>query len=148
MALKVGDEAPDFKLTDQDGKEVNLKSLKGSPIILYFYPKDDTPGCTKEACGFRDAFPEIRSKGAVVLGVSLDDVYSHKKFAEKYNLPFQLLSDKDKQVSRSYGVLGVGGRRARRVTFIIDKEGRIRHIFKKVNVEQHPKEVLEILSKL
>lgn len=148
MALKVGDEAPDFTLPDQEGKMVNLKSLRGSPVVLYFYPKDDTPGCTKEACGFRDVFSEIRAKGGVVLGVSLDSVDSHKKFAEKYHLPFTLLSDGDKWVSRAYGVLGVGGTRARRVTLIIDREGRIRHIFKKVNVEQHPKEVLNILANL
>lgn len=89
MALKEGDEAPGFKLLDQDGKEVNLKSFKGAPVILYL--KDDTPECTKEACGFRDAFTQIKDKGTVVLGVSLDDVQSHKKFAEKYNLPFKLL---------------------------------------------------------
>ena len=144
----MGDEALDFTLPDQEGRMVNLKSFRGSPVVLYFYPKDDTPGCTKEACGFRDAFTEIRAKGGVVLGVSVDSVDSHKKFAEKYHLPFTLLSDRDKQVSRAYGALGVGGKRARRVTFIIDREGRIRYIFKKVDVEQHPKEVLDILANL
>lgn len=108
MALKVGDEAPDSTLPDQEGRMVNLRGFRGSPVVLYFYPKDDTPGCTKEACGFRDVFSEIRAKGGVVLGVSLDGVESHKKFAEKYHLPFTLLSDRKKEVSRAYGVLAVG----------------------------------------
>jgi len=145
--LKVGDTAPDFSLSDEHGLPVNLRDYLGKKIVvLYFYPKDFTPGCTAEACSFRDDYKPIQDKGAVVIGVSLDSVESHSKFSEKYNLPFAILSDQNKEVAKAYGVLGVGGFLAKRVTFIINKEGKITHIFPKVDVKRHSEEVLEALE--
>lgn len=147
--LKVGDTAPDFSLLDERGLPVSLKNYLGKKVVvLYFYPKDFTPGCTAEACSFRDDYKPIQDKGAVVIGVSLDSVESHLKFSEKYMLPFTILSDHKKEVAKAYGVLGVGGFLAKRVTFIINKDGKITHVFTKVDVKQHSEEVLKALEEL
>jgi len=147
--LKEGDVAPDFTSRDAHGNAVRLSDLRGRNVVLYFYPKDDTPGCTKEACSFRDSSDVYEREGIKVLGVSLDDEQSHRAFAEKYNLPFTLLADTDRSVSEAYGVYGEQRRGDKtytgvaRKTFLIDKEGRIKKVFDKVNVEQHADEVLE-----
>jgi len=147
--LKVGDTAPDFSLLDERGLPVSLKNYLGKKVVvLYFYPKDFTPGCTAEACSFRDDYKPIQDKGAVVIGVSLDSVESHLKFSEKYMLPFTILSDHKKEVAKAYGVLGVGGFLAKRVTFIINKDGKITHVFTKVDVKQHSEQVLKALEEL
>jgi peroxiredoxin Q/BCP len=147
--LKVGDRAPDFSLLDERGLPVSLKDFLGSKVVvLYFYPKDFTPGCTAEACGFRDNYKLYQDKGAMVIGISVDSVESHSKFSEKYNLPFSILSDSSKEVAKAYGVLGIGGFLARRITFIINKEGKITHIFPKVDVKLHTEEVLKALEEL
>ena len=147
--LKVGDVAPDFILSDERGLPVSLKDYLGKKVVvLYFYPKDFTSGCTAEACGFRDDYGLYRDKGAVVTGVSLDSVESHVKFSEKYKLPFTILSDSSKEAAKAYGVLGVGGFLAKRVTFIIDKDGKIARVFAKVDVKQHSEEVLRALEEL
>jgi peroxiredoxin Q/BCP len=146
--LKEGDAAPDFTSRDAQGDEVKLSSLRGRNVVLYFYPKDDTPGCTKEACSFRDARSVYEDEGIKVLGVSLDDEESHQKFAEKFQLPFTLLADTDHTVADAYGVYGEqtwGDKKfmgVARKTFLIDKEGKIKKVFDKVNVEQHADEVL------
>ena len=147
--LKVGDKAPDFSLMDEHGRPVSLKDHIGKNIVvLYFYQKDFTPGCTTEACSFRDSYKPFREKGAVVIGVSLDSVESHKKFSEKYALPFAILSDNKKEAAKAYGVLGTGGLMARRITFIIDKDGTIARVFPKVDVTVHSEQVLEALDEL
>ena len=147
--LKVGDAAPDFSLLDEHGLLVSLKNYLGKKIVvLYFYPKDFTSGCTAEACSFRDDYKLYEDKGAVVIGVSLDSVESHSKFSEKFKLPFSILSDHSKEVAAAYGVLGVGGFLANRVTFVINKNGTITHIFPKVNVKHHSEEVLKALEDL
>ena len=154
MALKVGDKAPSFKLKNQDAKTVSLADLKGKPIVLYFYPKDDTSGCTKEACNFRDEFPKFGKMKAEIIGVSADSVESHKKFATKYKLPFNLLSDEKKEMIKKYGVWqekSMYGRKYMgivRTTFIIDAAGKIRSIFPKVKVASHNQEVMEALKEL
>ena len=146
--------APAFSLTDQDGKNVSLKDFKGKNVVLYFYPKDNTSGCTKEACNFRDEFPDFKKLKAVILGVSPDSVSSHKKFEDKYNLPFRLLSDEKKDVLEKYGVWkekSMYGRKymgVERSTFIIDKTGKVKKIFRKVKVDGHNKEVMEALKEL
>ena len=152
--------APDFTLpavgSDDIVKngQVHLRELNGRTIVLYFYPKDDTPGCTKEACSFRDANHEMQKRGIVVLGVSTDSVDSHNKFAEKYGLPFPLLSDTDTTVSQLYGVYGeknMYGKKymgVNRETFLIDKDGIVRKIWHKVNPEEHANEVLETVEAL
>lgn len=147
--LKVGDKAPDFSLLDEKGRPVSLKDFLGkNVVVLYFYPKDFTPGCTTEACAFRDNYKPFEEKGAVVIGVSVDSVESHEKFSQKYNLPFDILSDSKKEVAKAYGVLGFGGFIAKRVTFIINKEGKITHIFPKVDVGQHSEEVLRAIEEI
>jgi peroxiredoxin Q/BCP len=147
--LKVGDTAPDFSLLDEHGLLVSLKDHLGKKVVvLYFYPKDFTSGCTAEACSFRDNYTPYQDKGAVVIGVSLDSVESHLKFSEKYNLPFAILSDRSKETAKAYGVLGVGGFLTKRVTFIINKDGKITHIFPKVDVKHHSEEVLKALEEL
>lgn len=152
ISLKIGDKAPDFKLNDQDGKLVKLLDFRGKKIILYFYPRDDTPGCTKEACGFRDNILSLKKKNVVVLGVSNDDEKSHLKFIKKFNLPFALLSDVTKEVSKKYGVYELKKFMGReyygitRSTFIIDEKGKIQKIFYKVNPEQHISEVIETVK--
>ncbi|MEJ2103146.1 MAG: thioredoxin-dependent thiol peroxidase [Ignavibacteriaceae bacterium] len=154
MSLKVGDKAPAFKLKNQDGETISLSDLKGKPVVLYFYPKDDTSGCTKEACNFRDEFPKFGKMKAEIVGVSADSVESHKKFAEKYKLPFNLLSDEKKEVLEKYGVWqekSMYGKKYMgivRTTFIIDSAGKIQKIFPKVKVDTHNKEVMEALKEL
>ncbi len=154
MSLNVGDKAPSFKLKNQDAKVISLADLKGKPIVLYFYPKDDTSGCTKEACNFRDEFPKFGKMKAEIIGVSADSVESHKKFAEKYKLPFNLLSDEKKEVVEKYGVWqekSMYGKKYMgivRTTFIIDGQGKIRKIFEKVKVDEHNQEVMEALKEL
>ncbi len=146
--LKVGDKAPDFSLYDANGKLYSLSEYFGkNPVVIYFYPKADTPGCTKQACGIRDEWGEFEKNGIVVLGISVDSRKSLKKFAEKYNLDFPLLSDEDKAVTKAYGVLNILGF-ANRKTFIIDKEGKIAHIIENVNVETHAKDVLDYSLRL
>ena len=147
--LKEGGQAPDFTVRDTDGNEVSLADLRGRKVVLYFYPKDDTPGCTKQACSIRDSYSEFEERGIKVLGVSLDDQASHRKFADKYELPFTLLSDTDHAVADAYGVYGEKefmGKKymgVDRKTFLIDEQGRIKKVFNKVNVEEHADEVLE-----
>jgi peroxiredoxin Q/BCP len=154
MPVKIGNKAPSFSLPDQNGKKVSLTDLIGKNVVLYFYPKDDTSGCTKEACQFRDAFPKFKGVNAIVLGVSPDSVESHKKFEMKYKLPFTLLSDEKKSVLEKYEVWkekSMYGRKymgVERTTFIIDKEGKIRNIFNKVKVPDHDKQILEALKEL
>lgn len=149
--LKPGSLAPDFSLPDQNGKIHRLSDFRGKKVVLYFYPKDNTPGCTKEACGFRDLWSQI-SKRAVVFGVSVDSVSSHKRFSEKYNLPFVLLSDENKEVVKAYKVWGTKkfmGRQfqgTHRVTYLIDESGRIAKVYDKVKPETHPQQVLQDLS--
>jgi peroxiredoxin Q/BCP len=149
--LKVGDKAPDFALPDQTGVSVTLKDLKGKQVVLYFYPKDDTPGCTKEACDFRDVEAQIIRAGAVILGVSLDGQDSHQKFIKKFGLPFSLLSDEDASVSKAYGVYkekNMYGRKywgIERSTFVIDPTGKLKAIFRKVKVDGHDDQVLTAL---
>jgi peroxiredoxin Q/BCP len=149
--LAEGGKAPEFSLPDDSGRTVNLKDFRGRPVVLYFYPKDDTPGCTKEACGFRDATSSLQKTGAVVLGVSLDGAAAHQKFKAKYGLPFPLLSDEAASVSKQYGVYkqkNLYGRRSwgiERSTFIIDPAGRIKTIYRKVKVDGHVDEVLSAL---
>ena len=146
--LKIGQKAPPFSLLDDKGQKVSLSDFKGKRVVLYFYPKDDTPGCTKEACAFRDGIDEIRDSGAVVLGVSADSVESHKKFSTKYDLNFPLLSDVDKKVLHAYGVWkekSLYGRKfmgIERTTYVIDEQGKIAHIFSKVKVDSHLEDVL------
>lgn len=150
--VTVGTKAPDFSLPDQTEKLVSLKSLKGKQVVLYFYPKDDTPGCTKESCDLRDSYTKITKTGAVILGVSLDGAESHRKFIEKYSLPFSLLSDEETAVSKAYGVYKLKNMYGKkywgieRSTFIIDQAGLIKAIFRKVNVDGHAEEILTVLK--
>jgi peroxiredoxin Q/BCP len=149
--LKVGDKAPQFSLPTGDGKTIALKDFKGKKVVLYFYPKDDTSGCTKEACSFQENLPVVKKKGAVVLGVSADSAASHAKFAAKYELNFPLLSDEKREVLKAYGVWkekSMYGRKymgIERTTFIIDEDGKIAQIFSKVKVDGHTDEVLAAL---
>ena len=149
--LHVGDPAPDFSLESDTGQKVSLKDFRGKKVILYFYPRDDTPGCTKEACSFRDSLGGITSKDAVVLGVSRDDINSHKKFKQKYSLNFPLLSDPDREVSKAYGVYklknlyGIKHWGIERSTFLIGEEGKISKIWRKVKVDGHKDEVVQAL---
>jgi peroxiredoxin Q/BCP len=149
---KVGSVAPDFTLAADDGSEVQLKALRGQPVVLYFYPKDNTPGCTTEACEFRDLFPRFRKGKAVVLGVSPDSVRKHQNFRKKFELPFTLLADTDHAVAERYGVWGektFWGRKymgVLRTTFLIDAEGRIARVWEDVSVEGHADEVARALQ--
>lgn len=146
---KVGDAAPDFSIAASNGKTVHLKDYVGKGnIILYFYPKDDTPGCTKEACGIRDTFEEFKGLNATVFGVSFDSVESHKKFIEKYKLPFILLADTDKKVAKTYGVAGDSSPVASRVTFVIDKSGKITFVDPNVSPATHAAELRTVLTNL
>jgi peroxiredoxin Q/BCP len=150
--IEVGIKAPDFTLPDQDGKMHKLSEYRGKPVVLYFYPKDDTPGCTKEACSFRDNFAQFKKAGIEVLGISTDDSKSHTKFREKYHLPFTLLADTDKKVVKEYGVwvektnYGKTYFGTARTTFLIDKNGNIVHVFEHVKPEEHAQEVFDKLS--
>lgn len=145
--LGIGDQAPEFEVLSDEGKAVRLSSLRGAPVILYFYPKDDTPGCTRESCGFRDALSKIAAfSGAKVVGVSVDDVESHRQFKEKYGLNFMLLADTQKTLSTLFGVLA--GDVSSRSTFILNKNGKIVKMFPRVKVDGHIEEVLEALEEL
>ena len=149
---QTGQPAPDFQLQDQNGNDVKLSRLRGKNVVLYFYPKDDTPGCTREACDFRDEHSALEKAGAVVLGVSPDDTKSHQKFATKFSLPFPLLADTERQVCDAYGVWGeksLYGRKflgVTRATFLIDTEGKLARVWPKVKVDGHVKEILESLK--
>ena len=149
--LKEGEVAPDFKAKSTDGKEVSLKDFRGRNVILYFYPKDDTPGCTREACDFRDQLKRFSAKETVVLGVSHDSLTSHDKFREKYSLPFTLLSDEEKKITSAYGVYKEKSLYGRlfmgieRTTFVIGKDGKVKKIFPKVKVDGHIEEILKEL---
>ncbi len=148
LKLKEGDSAPDFSALSTDGKQLSLKDFVGKSFVLYFYPKDDTPGCTKEACAFRDSMSEFSAKGLTVLGVSPDSVKAHQKFTNKFSLTFPLLADEGHKIAEAYGVWGEKvfmGRRymgVNRVTFLIGGDGLIRRIWPKVSPEEHAKEVL------
>lgn len=147
--LKPGNTAPSFTTKDGAGHTVKLKDFKGQKVVLYFYPKDDTPGCTKEACSFRDDFATFKKRGINVLGVSPDSEASHKKFADKYKLPFTLLSDPDHAIAEAYGTYGQKKFMGRtymgilRTTFLIDEKGKIKKVFEKVKPDEHSREVLE-----
>jgi thioredoxin-dependent peroxiredoxin len=151
LKLSEGDAAPDFSAPTNGGGTVSLADFKGKYVVLYFYPRDDTPGCTKEACAFRDHFAGFKKKGAVVLGVSVDPVKAHDKFAGKYHLPFTLLADEDKTIVRAYGVWGEKsfmGRKfmgTHRVTFLIGPDGRIKKIWPQVKPAEHAEQVLATL---
>ena len=153
ITLKIGDKAPDFNLKDGEGKTAKLSDFKGKKVVLYFYPKDDTSGCTKEACNFRDNLTSLKKLNAEVLGVSNDDEGSHKKFAEKYNLTFRLLADVDKEASKAYGVYELKNMYGKeyygitRSTFVIDENGKIQKIYYKVNPEGHINEIMEAVKK-
>lgn len=150
--LKEGDKAPEFKLKNTKGKTRTLKDYKNKTLVLYFYPKDNTPGCTKEACSLRDGYDKLRKNGIEILGVSPDSEESHKKFTDKYKLPFELLVDSDKELAKKYRVYGEKKFMGKtflgiiRTTFIIEK-GKIKHILKKVDVGNHANQILETLKK-
>jgi len=150
--LKEGQKAPDFTSTDQNGDTISLGQFAGKKVVLYFYPKDDTPGCTAEACDFRDNYQGLIAQGIVVLGVSVDDEKSHSKFAAKHNLPFTLLADTDQKIVTDYGVWGEKNMYGKtymgtiRTTFIIDEAGIILHIIKKVDTKNSTAQVLELLN--
>jgi peroxiredoxin Q/BCP len=148
--LKIGDKAPDFTGKDQDGKQITLSALKGKKVILYFYPKDQTPGCTQEACNLRDNIGALSDEGYEVLGVSTDDELSHKEFQQKYNLPFSLIADTDKSINEKYGVWVEKERDGKkywgtaRVTFLIDEKGMITNIIDKVDTKEHASQILKL----
>lgn len=151
LKVKEGDMAPDFTAAANDGRVVSLSDFRGRNVVLYFYPRDDTPGCTKEACAFRDSFIAFKRQGAVVLGVSIDSAKSHAKFVEKFKLPFTLLADPDRKIVEAYGVWGEKsflGRKylgTHRVTFLIGPDGRVRKVWPVVKPAEHAREVLEAL---
>jgi peroxiredoxin Q/BCP len=146
--LKAGDKAPDFLATRDDGEKVSLKDFRGKKVILYFYPKDDTPGCTREACDFRDSITRFKKKDVVVLGISPDSIESHKKFKTKFDLPFPLLADEDHKIAEAYGAWGEKSMYGKkfmgiiRSTFLIDEKGKIAEVFEKVNVDGHVDQLL------
>lgn len=154
MTLQVGDPAPDFSLADADGTTVSLAELKGKRVVLYFYPRDSTPGCTKEACAFRDNYEAYQAKNVVVLGVSADDAKSHQKFINKHNLPFPLLVDEGAKVATAYGSYGLKKFMGKeymgisRSTFVIGPDGTLEKIYRKVKAEKHPVELLAELDEL
>lgn len=147
--LKAGDKAPDFKGKNQDGEEIKLSDFKGKKIVLYFYPKDDTPGCTAQACNLRDNYALLKKSNYVVIGISSDDQKSHRKFIEKYSLPFPLIADEDKKINELYGVwreknmFGNKYMGTVRTTFIIDEKGIIEEIIEKVNTEDHTNQIIK-----
>jgi thioredoxin-dependent peroxiredoxin len=144
--VEEGERAPDFTLTSDSGEEVTLSSFRGRPVILYFYPKDDTPGCTRQACGIRDVYGEFERAGAVVLGVSADTQASHERFKSKYSLPFTLLADPEHRLGEPYGVAREGKNSYERSTFVIDAEGNVAKIMRRVNPDRHADAVLAALS--
>ena len=153
--LKPGDTAPDFHATTTDGKPVSLQDYRGKKLVMYFYPMDDTPGCTKQACSLRDHNAEIKAKGAAILGVSTQGEESHQKFTRKYNLNFPLLADTDGKVGRAYGTLGGPGilsklksaaGMAERITFVIDEKGKIAHVIDRPDVANHAEEILYLIE--
>jgi peroxiredoxin Q/BCP len=150
--MQVNDKVANFKLQDQDGTEVSLKQYAGTPVVLFFYPRADTPGCTIEACGFRDQFKKIQKTGAIVLGISRDTVKAQKKFQEKYDLPYTLLADPDETVCNQFGVMkdkNMYGKKVRgiaRTTFVIGPDQKLLHIFENVKPEGHAEEVLALLK--
>jgi peroxiredoxin Q/BCP len=152
MPLAVGDPAPEFTLPDAEGNPISLSQLRGQRVVLYFYPRDNTPGCTREACGFRDAYADYQAQGIRILGVSADDARSHQKFAQKFRLPFPLLVDEGGKVASAYGVFGPKKFMGKeyngihRTTFVIDPEGKIEAIITKINVETHAAELLKQLT--
>ncbi len=152
--LKIGSNAPAFSLQNTNGETVKLSDFKGKKVVLYFYPKDNTPGCTKEACGFRDDFAELKKRGVEILGVSPDGQTSHEKFTEKFSLPFTLLSDPDHAMMGKYGAWGEKNMYGKivqgvlRSTFIIDEVGKIAHIFRKVKTDTHSQDVLKVLDEM
>lgn len=149
--IKVGTKAPEFSLQDQHGNTQTLTQYRGKKVLLYFYPKDDTPGCTTEACSFRDNYEELQKLGLVILGVSKDTVKSHKKFADKYELPFPLLADEDTSVCQAYGVwklkkfMGRGYMGIDRMSFLIDEEGKIAKVYEEVRPKEHVGEIKSAL---
>ena len=144
MALAVGTDAPQFTAKDDDGNTISLSDFAGKTVVLYFYPKDDTPGCTKEAQSFRDNYSQYQDKEMVVLGVSMDDEASHKKFKEKYGLPFKLLADPDGSLTKAYDV--DGGGYAKRVTYLINGEGKITYVDEKVKSDTHAQDILSTMG--
>lgn len=144
MALTIGTDAPTFTAKDTNGNTVSLSDFAGKTVVLYFYPKDDTPGCTKQACSFRDANEEYQGKDVVVIGVSADDQASHQQFTQKYNLPFTLLADTDRTIIKAYDV--DGGGKAMRVTYVIDASGKITHVDSSVNTSSHASDVLSVIG--
>lgn len=152
--INIGSFAPQFSLSDQSDEVHSLSAHKGQWILLYFYPADDTPGCTKEACGFRDRLEDLKKRNVIIFGISADSVESHKKFAEKFHLTFPLLSDPDKKVIEAYGawgekqMMGKTYMGIRRMSFLIDPQGKIAKVYEKVKAEEHPEEVLKDLEKL
>ena len=152
--LKVGDKAPSFSLKNTDGKVVKLSDYKGKKLVLYFYPKDMTPGCTKEACGFRDDHTELKRRGVEVVGVSADNQALHQKFTDTYSLPFTLLSDPNHETMETYGAWGEKNMYGKKVTgvlrstVLIDEDGRIAHVFRKVKTDTHSRDVIAVLDKM
>lgn len=150
--MQDNDKAPEFTLPDQEGKEISLKDFRGKTVVLFFYPKADTPGCTTEACGFRDAYKNLQKSGAVILGISADSSQAQKKFEDKFNLPYPLLADTDKKVCNAYGVIkekNMYGKKVMgiaRTTFVIGPNGKIAHIFNNVKADGHAEEVLAYLK--
>lgn len=150
--LQIGEKAPDFKLKDKDGKEITLSEFRGKKVVVYFYPKDDTPGCTRQACAFRDSYEGFRKEGIVVIGISKDSVASHQKFAEKYELPFLLLADPDRvaiegfgvwQEKKQYGKVSFGVVRS---TFVLDEQGTVIKVFPKANPDTNAADILAFLG--
>ena len=152
MSIHTGSIAPEFSLESSSGKTVRLSDFRGKTVVVYFYPKDDTPGCTKEACSFRDSFDSLTDAGVTILGISPDSIESHNKFIEKFDLNFQLLSDRDKSIAKSYGAWGEKNMYGKivigmkRMSFLINPEGTVQHIWTKVKTESHGKDVLSLIQ--
>lgn len=150
--LEPGDKAPDFSAKDHNGNDISLSTFKGKKLVLYFYPKDDTPGCTAEACSFRDEYAQLREQGFEILGVSADDEKKHNKFVDKYDLPFPLIPDTDKEIINAYGVWGLKKFMGReydgihRETFVIDENGKIDKVIKKVKSKEAAKQILDLYA--